>query len=106
VVGYASGGFPEVGQMFLARESGPELVGTIGQRTAVANNSQIVEGIKSGVYEANAEQSSLLLEQNELLRAILTKEGHVYLDPRAAKKAVDRANRESGYNISSGGVMV
>ena len=106
VAGFASGGFPEVGQMFLARESGPELVGTIGRRTAVANNSQIVEGIKSGVYEANAEQNSLLLEQNELLRAILAKEGHVYLDPRAAKKAVDRANRESGYNISSGGVMV
>ena len=102
---YASGGFPEVGQMFLARESGPELVGTIGNTNAVANNAQIVEGIKSGVYEANAEQNSLLAEQNELLRAILAKEGHVYLDPRAAKSAVDRANREAGYSISAGGVL-
>lgn len=50
--GYASGGFPDTGQLFLARESGPELVGTIGGRTAVANNDQIVEGISAGVYNA------------------------------------------------------
>ena len=42
---YASGGFPEQGQYFIAREQGPELVGTIGNRTAVANNDQIVAGI-------------------------------------------------------------
>ena len=40
--------------MFIAREAGPELVGTMGNRTAVANNQQIVEGIKEGVYEAVA----------------------------------------------------
>ena len=50
---YATGGFPTTGQMFLARESGPELVGTIGGRTAVANNDQIVDGIAAGVEEAN-----------------------------------------------------
>ena len=49
---YASGGFPDMGQMFIAREAGPELVGTIGGRTAVANNDQIVEAIKQGVVEA------------------------------------------------------
>lgn len=46
---YATGGFPEKGQMFIARESGPELVGQMGSRTAVVNNSQIVEGVSSGV---------------------------------------------------------
>lgn len=46
------GGFPPVGQMFIAREAGPELVGTIGGRSAVANNEQIIEGISQGVYEA------------------------------------------------------
>lgn len=50
--GYASGGFPDEGQMFIAREAGPEMVGTIGGRTAVANNDQIVEGIRQGVFEA------------------------------------------------------
>lgn len=50
---YASGGFPDPGQFFLARENGvPEMVGSIGRRTAVANNDQIVEAVKAGVYEA------------------------------------------------------
>lgn len=51
----AVGGFPPVGELFVAREAGPELVGTIGGRTAVANNDQIVQGIASantGVVEA------------------------------------------------------
>lgn len=49
---FASGGFPTQGELFMAREAGPELVGQINGRTAVANNGQIVEGIKSGVYSA------------------------------------------------------
>lgn len=49
---YAQGGFPTTGEMFIARESGPEMVGKIGNRTTVANNQQIVEGISSGVYNA------------------------------------------------------
>jgi hypothetical protein len=49
---FASGGFPQEGQLFISREAGPELVGTMGGRTAVANNDQIVEGIKTGVIEA------------------------------------------------------
>ncbi|MBQ1800935.1 MAG: hypothetical protein II011_09325, partial [Prevotella sp.] len=48
----AEGGFPSTGELFIARESGPELVGSIGTRTAVANNDQIVSGIKQGVFEA------------------------------------------------------
>lgn len=49
---YAQGGFPGVGEMFIAREAGPELVGQIGNKTAVANNDQIVSGIEGGVYRA------------------------------------------------------
>ena len=49
---YATGGFPDTGQMFIAREAGPELVGRIGRRTAVANNDQIVQGIASAVRGA------------------------------------------------------
>ena len=102
---FATGGFPTTGQMFIAREAGPEMVGSIGRRTAVANNDQIVEGIRAGVHDAQAEQNSLLAEQNDLLRAILAKEGHVYLDPRTAKRAVDRATRDAGVSIMMGGVM-
>ena len=49
VEGYASGGFPTEGEFFMARESGPELVGRIGNKSAVANNDQIIAGIAQGV---------------------------------------------------------
>lgn len=49
---YASGGFPEVGELFVARESGPEMVGRMGSSNVVANNDQIVSGIAEGVYRA------------------------------------------------------
>lgn len=49
---YANGGFPDMGEMFIARESGPELVGRMGNRSAVANNNQIIAGIRAGVFEA------------------------------------------------------
>ena len=49
---YAQGGFPDMGEMFIAREAGPELVGTIGSKTAVVNNDQIVESVSTGVYQA------------------------------------------------------
>lgn len=49
---YASGGFPNAGELFMARESGPELVGRMGRKNAVANNNQIVDGIRAGVYQA------------------------------------------------------
>lgn len=48
---FAEGGFPETGQLFLAREAGPELVGNIGNKAAVANNDQIVEGIAQAAYQ-------------------------------------------------------
>lgn len=49
----ANGGYVDQGQLFIAREAGAEMVGSIGRRTAVANNDQIVEGITNGVREAN-----------------------------------------------------
>lgn len=49
---YARGGFPQTGQLFMAREAGPELVGQMGNRNAVANNRQITEGIADAVYNA------------------------------------------------------
>lgn len=51
---YANGGFPSMGEMFIAREKGPEMVGRINNKTSVANNDQIVEGITAGVYKGVA----------------------------------------------------
>jgi hypothetical protein len=48
----AEGGIPSYGQLFVAREAGPELVGRFGNMTAVMNNDQIVEAVAGGVYSA------------------------------------------------------
>jgi hypothetical protein len=102
---FASGGFPEQGQMFIAREAGAEMVGSIGRRTAVANNDQIVSGIAGGVAEANEEQNALLREQNSLLRAILEKDSGVYLDGKNLTNSVEKYQRERGRVLITGGVM-
>lgn len=52
IKGYANGGSPEMGQLFRAREAGPELVGTINRHTAVMNNDQIVASVSDGVFNA------------------------------------------------------
>lgn len=49
---YASGGMAGQGQMFIAREAGPELVGTLGGHTAIMNNDQIVASVSNGVARA------------------------------------------------------
>lgn len=51
---YEAGGMPNQGQMFIARERGPELVGTLGGNTAVMNNDQIVASVSAGVAKAVA----------------------------------------------------
>lgn len=85
---FAQGGFPDEGQMFVARENGPEMVGTIGGRTAVANNDQIVEGIRQGVFEAVSAAMA-----NGGSGDVSVK---VYLDSREIKTGQQRLNRAMG----------
>ena len=99
---YAAGGFPEKGSMFIAREAGPEMVGSINGKTAVANNDQIVAGVASGVAAGQAEQNSLLRQQNEYLRALLNKESTVKIEPSSAWGKFNRRSeamyaRNAGY---------
>ena len=49
---YAKGGFPDTGEMFVAREAGPEMVGKIGNKTAVANNDQITTAMTNAMLVA------------------------------------------------------
>ena len=85
--GFASGGFPQEGQLFLANEgSAPEMVGTMGGRTAVATNGDIVEGIRQGVYEAVSAANSG--DKDVQVR--------VYLDSREIKIGQERINRAWG----------
>lgn len=88
----AEGGFPQSGQLFIANEAGPELVGQMGGRTAVANNTQIIQGIAVGVADANER----LERQNEeiimLLRKLNSKELRAEITPSAA---LGRVNKQS-----------
>ena len=73
----AEGGIVNEGQMFIARERGPELVGSIGNKTAVANNDQIVSGIESGVYRAMMAANSTNRGGSQTIRIINEIDGDV-----------------------------
>lgn len=92
---YASGGYPKTGELFLAREAGAEMVGSIGGRTAVANNDQIVAGIYQGVLAA----------MNNANKGTTDFDVKVYLDGKQVTSAVEKRQRERGVNIYNGGVL-
>ena len=76
--GFATGGFPDTGELFLAREAGPELVGRINGKTAVANNDQIVSGISSGVFNAvTSAMKGLNTQGNMNIHATFVMDGDV-----------------------------
>lgn len=89
---YANGGFPDMGQMFIAREAGPELVGSINGRTAVANNDQIVAAVSQGVYSA-------------VVAAMGNNNGsgeqhiNVYLDGKQITASVEKRQAERGRTL-------
>lgn len=96
---FENGGLPSIGQYFLARESGPELVGTMGNKSAVANNSQIVDGIASGVYAANSEQNALLREEITWLRRLYEKETGVIIGDADIYNAYERASTNQNNRV-------
>ena len=103
---YASGGFPETGEMFIAREAGPELVGEIGRRTGVANNGQIVNGISAGVAEANEGIiSALYAAAQQIIQTVRDKDTSVSIDGRKLSREVtnqqNRMNRMHGASLQN-----
>ena len=100
VVWRAEGGLVDSGQVFVARENqAPELVGTMGGHTAVANNDQIIEGISRGVASALVSQNSLLSQLNGTAREILTKSGNVTISTASIIDGLNRTNRRAGTPI-------
>lgn len=92
---FASGGFPDYGEMFIAREDGPELVGRIGNRTAVANNDQIVAGIASandGVINA------IYAMAQRIVTAIEENGGDIYVESDGTATQ-NRRNRMYGKTL-------
>ncbi len=88
----ASGGFVQSGQLFVAREAGPELVGSIGGRTAVANNEQIVAAVSAGVAQAVA---AAISPQGNGQQINL----NVYLDGEQITAAVERTQSRQGMKL-------
>ncbi len=95
--GYATGGFPAEGSLFFANEAGPELVGTIGGRTAVASNDEIT-GIRDAVYASGNEQASLLSRLITIASEMLEKEPVVIGDREIARMAT-RGQSQLGMSI-------
>ena len=96
---YADGGLVDVGQLFIAREAGPEMVGQIGNRTAVANTQQIVTGIADGVYEGNAENKAILEKIYEALVALSAQESRKTVSGGMTTADVSRMNRRTGSTV-------
>lgn len=88
----AEGGIFGMGEMFIAREAGPELVGRIGNKTGVANNDQIIQGIAGGVAAGQEQQTSLLRQQNAILMQLLNKKFTAEVRPTTA---LGRVNDQS-----------
>lgn len=96
---FASGGFPTEGQLFLAREAGPEMVGTINGSTAVANNDQIVQGITSGVQNANTAVVSAIYT---LISAVNDKDFTVAIGDDDIGRANARYQQSRGASVNRG----
>ena len=94
--GYAEGGFPDRADIFFANEDGiPELVGRIGSQTTVANQEQIIEGIKRGVMEAMAAVDSggdINLNQT------------IELDGESIYRNQQKIKKNRGYNFGLEGI--
>lgn len=95
----AEGGFVDEGQLFIAREAGAEMVGSMGRRTAVANNDQIVEGISAGVSVAN---DGVIAAIYALMNIIEDKDLSVSIGDDVIGRSYDRYNRSRGVRVNSG----
>lgn len=90
----ATGGIVDSGQLFMARENGiPEMVGSIGNKAAVANNGQITTAIASAVYDAiTAAQGSQSPEDININNV-------VELDGQVLYKSNQKVSRRMGYQL-------
>ena len=93
---YASGGVPSVGQMFIAREAGPEMVGTFGNKSAVVNNDQIVAAISQGVY--NAVTTAMGAQSDKQQPIILELDGEVLYN---SQRKIERNRGLGNFNMGA-----
>lgn len=92
----ASGGVVNSGQLFIANEAGPELVGRYGNRTGVMNNDQIVSAVSNGVAEAMANVMAAYEDRQSSDQPI---EVTISLDGRTISKTLHKTDRRSGFKF-------
>ena len=100
----ADGGVLSKGQIFMARERGPELVGSYGSRSVVMNNDQIVKSVSVGVGNAVDAAVALILnkmeEMQEVQEQIRDKKTDANIDGKRADKLMSKARKNTGYSFT------
>ena len=96
---YATGGYPSRGTLFWAGEYGlPEMLGTVGGKTAVASSAEIT-GIRESVMESSIAEQNMMGQMINLLQTIALKDTSVNLDSRELVSSLNDRARRNGYNF-------
>lgn len=95
---YATGGYLTAGELFVANEAGPELVGRIGSKSAVANEAQIGDAIFKYMDAHAGNQGA---DANALASALVSAMkaaglGAIYLDGKMLGNSINREAKRSG----------
>ena len=98
IPGYEIGGFPQKASLFWAGEMGvPELIGTVGGRTAVAGGEEIT-GIRDEIRSSGMTEAQLLKTAIGLLRVIAEKDTTISSDDlfRSVQSSSRNYSRRTG----------
>ena len=103
---YATGGVPNHGSLFMAGEAGAEIVGHVGGRTEVLNQSQIASTIAAATQMSNASQNSILVQLLNVAQQIYEGQGDVraYIPAGEVVSGLQRNNRRDGRALVPMGV--
>lgn len=103
---YATGGVPSHGSLFMAGEAGAEIVGHVGGRTEVLNQSQIASTIAAATQMSNASQNSILVQLLNVAQQIYEGQGDVraYIPAGEVVSGLQRNNRRDGRALVPMGV--
>ena len=103
---YATGGVPNHGSLFMAGEAGAEIVGHVGGRTEVLNQSQIASTIAAATQMSNASQNSILVQLLNGVEQLIEGQGDVraYIPAGEVVSGLQRNNRRDGRALVPMGV--
>lgn len=103
---FATGGVPSHGSLYIAGEAGSELVGHIGGRTEVLNQSQIASTIAAATQMSNASQNNILLQLLNGVEQLVEGQGDVraYIPAGEVVSGLQRNNRRDGRALVPMGV--